>query len=48
MPKPAKFVYEKKKPYRDSFYFIIICEGKNREPDQALCFTGILPYFMGG
>ena len=41
MPKPFKFTYEKKVPFRDAFYFIIVCEGKNREPDYFRFFEGI-------
>jgi hypothetical protein len=41
MPKPIKFVYEKKEPFRDAFYFIIVCEGKNREPDYFRFFEGM-------
>jgi hypothetical protein len=41
MPKPNKFTYEKKEPFRDAFYFIIVCEGQNREPDYFSFFDGI-------
>lgn len=41
MPKPIKFTYEKKAPYRDAFYFIIVCEGTNREPDYFHFFNGM-------
>lgn len=41
MPKPIKFTYEKKAPFRDAFFFIIVCEGKNREPDYFRFFNGI-------
>lgn len=41
MPKPTKFTYEKKEPFRDAFYFIIVCEGQNREPDYFRFFDGI-------
>lgn len=41
MPKPSKFSYEKKAPYRDAFFFIIVCEGQNREPDYFRFFEGI-------
>lgn len=41
MPKPIKFTYEKKVAFRDAFYFIIICEGQNREPDYFRFFDGI-------
>ena len=41
MPKPIKFSYEKKAPFRDSFFFIIVCEGKNREPDYFRFFEGM-------
>lgn len=41
MPKPNKFVYEKKPPFRDAFYFIIVCEGTDREPDYFRFFDGM-------
>lgn len=41
MPKPIKFVYEKQESFRDAFLIIIICEGKNREPDYFRFFDGI-------
>lgn len=41
MPKPIKFTYEKKAPFRDAFFFIIVCEGKNREPDYFRFFYGM-------
>jgi RloB-like protein len=41
MPKPIKFSYEKRAPFRDSFFFIIVCEGKNREPDYFRFFEGM-------
>jgi hypothetical protein len=41
MPKPIKFIYAKKEPFRDSYYFIIVCEGKNREPDYFRFFDGL-------
>jgi hypothetical protein len=41
MPKPIKFTYEKKHPFRDAFFFIIVCEGKNREPDYFRFFDGL-------
>ena len=41
MPKPIRFVYEKKQPFRDAFFFIIVCEGKNREPDYFRFFDGL-------
>lgn len=41
MPKPIKFTYEKKEPFRDAFFFIIVCEGKNREPDYFQFFDGL-------
>lgn len=41
MPKPNKFTYEKKVPFRDAFYFIIVCEGESREPDYFRFFVGI-------
>lgn len=41
MPKPIKFTYEKKAPFRDAFFFIIVCEGKNREPHYFRFFDGM-------
>lgn len=41
MPKPIKFSYEKKAPFRDAFFLIIICEGKNREPQYFRFFDGL-------
>jgi hypothetical protein len=41
MPKPFKFIYEKKIPFRDAFFFIIVCEGKNREPHYFRFFDGL-------
>lgn len=41
MPKPIKFIYEKKEPFRDAFFFIVVCEGKNREPDYFRFFDGL-------
>lgn len=41
MPKPNKFIYEKRETFRDAFYFIIVCEGQNREPDYFRFFDGI-------
>lgn len=41
MPKPVKFIYEKKAPFRDAFFFIIVCEGKIREPQYFLFFDGL-------
>lgn len=41
MPKPIKFIYEKKAPFRDAFFLIIICEGKNREPQYFRFFDGL-------
>jgi len=41
MPKPIKFTYEKKEPFRDAFFFIVVCEGKNREPDYFRFFDGL-------
>lgn len=41
MPKPIKFTYEKKAPFRDAFLFIIVCEGTNREPDYFKFFDGM-------
>jgi len=41
MPKPVKFLYEKKVPFRDAFLFIIVCEGTNREPNYFRFFEGL-------
>src|ERR1035437_113606 len=41
MPKPIKFIYTKKEPFRDAYYFIIVCEGRNREPDYFRFFDGL-------
>lgn len=41
MPKPIRFTYEKKIAFRDAFYFIIVCEGQNREPDYFKFFDGL-------
>jgi hypothetical protein len=41
MPKPVKFTYAKKVPFRDAFFFIIICEGKNSEPQYFRFFDGL-------
>jgi RloB-like protein len=41
MPKPSKFSYEKRLPFRNAFYFIIICEGQSREPDYFRFFVGL-------
>lgn len=41
MPKPIKFEYEKKAPYRNAYYFIVVCEGQNREPNYFNFFDGI-------
>ncbi|MDE3214214.1 MAG: RloB domain-containing protein [Bacteroidota bacterium] len=41
MPKPVKFTYEKKRPFRDASFFIIVCEGENREPDYFRFFDGL-------
>lgn len=41
MPKPIKFSYAKKAPFRDAFFLIIICEGKNREPQYFRFFDGL-------
>ena len=54
MPKPIKFSYEKKAPFRDAFFLIIICEGKNREPQYFSFFNGlssrvkVIPIESGG
>ena len=41
MPKPIQFHYQKKPPFRDAFFFIIVCEGTNREPDYFRFFDGM-------
>lgn len=41
MPKPIKFIYEKKVPFRDAFFFIIVCEGVNREREYFEFFNGM-------
>jgi hypothetical protein len=41
MPKPIKFSYKKKVPFRDAFFLIIICEGQNREPQYFRFFDGL-------
>lgn len=41
MPKPIKFSYEKKSPFRDAFFFVIVCEGSNREPEYFNFFVGL-------
>jgi hypothetical protein len=41
MPKPMKFSYEKKVAFRDASYFIIVCEGQNREPEYFGFFDGM-------
>lgn len=41
MPKPKPFSYTKKEPFRDAFFFIIVCEGRNREPEYFRFFEGI-------
>ncbi|MBK6622687.1 MAG: RloB domain-containing protein [Saprospirales bacterium] len=41
MPKPIKFTYEKRESFRDAFFFIILCEGQNREPDYFRFFDGM-------
>ena len=41
MPKPIKFTYEKKVPFRDAFFFIIVFEGTNREKEYFHFFDGI-------
>ncbi|NDC41431.1 MAG: RloB domain-containing protein [Chitinophagia bacterium] len=38
MPKPVKFSYQKKMPFRDAFLCIIMCEGQTREPDYFRYF----------
>ena len=41
MPKPPGLIYEKKSPYRDAFYFIIVCEGENTEIEYFKFFDGM-------
>ena len=41
MPKPIKFTYKKRPAFRDAFYFIVVCEGQNREPDYFEFFDGL-------
>lgn len=41
MPNPIKFTYEKKAPFRDAFFFIIVCEGTNREKEYFQFFDGM-------
>ena len=41
MSKPKQFTYEKKAPFRDASFFIIICEGESREPEYFKFFDGI-------
>lgn len=41
MPKPKQFTYTKKEPFRDAFFFIVVCEGKNREPEYFRFFEGM-------
>lgn len=41
MPKPSKFSYEKKAPFRDASLFVIVCEGQNREVDYFRFFDGM-------
>jgi hypothetical protein len=41
MPKPSRFSYVKKSPFRDSFFFLVVCEAKNREPEYFRFFEGI-------
>jgi hypothetical protein len=41
MPKPIKFNYQKKDPFRDAFHFIIVCEGQSREPEYFKFFDGL-------
>lgn len=38
MPKPKVLSYKKKEPYRDAFYFILICEGQHREVEYFKFF----------
>lgn len=41
MPKPAIFSYEKKEPYRDAFYFMIVNEGEKTEIKYFNFFEGL-------
>jgi hypothetical protein len=41
MPKPLQFSYQKKAPFRDAFFFIIVCEGQSREPAYFRFFDGL-------
>lgn len=41
MPKPIKFTYEKKKPFRDASLFVILCEGRSREREYFQFFDGM-------
>lgn len=41
MPKPNKFSYVKREPFRDAFLLVIMCEGKNREPQYFRFFDGL-------
>lgn len=41
MPKPIKFSYDKKAPFRDAFLFIIVCEGASREKEYFHFFDGM-------
>lgn len=41
MPKPSRFSYEKKAPFRDASLFVIVCEGQNREVDYFRFFDGM-------
>ncbi len=41
MPKPIQFNYSKKDPARDATYVVVVCEGRNREPDYFQFFEGL-------
>ncbi len=41
MPKPTRFSYSKKAPFRDASLFVIVCEGQNREVDYFRFFDGM-------
>lgn len=41
MPKPNKFSYAKREPFRDAFFFIIVCEGAEREIAYFNFFDGM-------
>lgn len=41
MPKPIQFDYEKKAPFRDATFVLIVCEGNSREPNYFRFFEGM-------